>query len=73
MENVIVHENVISEFGAEDEEAHPGAVPSDGDYDNDDDDDDDNEPYWTPKMQRVAKWRMGFPKAFTKRFKILRF
>ena len=47
MENVIVHENVISEFGAEDEEANPGAVPSDCDYDNEDydDDDDDNEPY----------------------------
>ena len=46
MENVIVHENVISEFGAEDEEANPGAVPSEGDCDNDDgDNDDDNEPY----------------------------
>ena len=45
-EHVKVDEDVVHELGAEDEEAHPSAVPGDGDYDNEDyDDDDDNEPY----------------------------
>ena len=54
MENVIVHENVISEFGAEDEEADPGAIL-------DADDADRGEPAPCPPERCLRDGGVGVP------------